>query len=398
MSVARRPKIVFLGMMTKIPVAGAVWGCMHYLEGLRRLGYDVYYVEAHARTPSMFMLTEEDDGSGKAAKFIDDVMRRFDLAGKWCFHALHDDGRCYGLSESELQALYREADLIVNYHGGTVPLPEHYATDRLIYLETDPVEMQIELYERKPDTLEFLKPHKAIFTWGLNYYQPDCRVPLPDDFHFEPLPPCVVCDLWEPFAQPNGENFTTIGNWKQPWRDVVFRGETYTWSKHFEFLKFLDLPQRTAQPFELGLASYEPADQQMLESYGWKIRPALDFSTDLDQYRDYIGRSRGEFTVCKDQNIRLRSGWFSERSAQYVCAGKPVITQETGFSNVLPVGQGIFGFSTMEEILAAVDAINADYPAASRAAAQIGRDVFDYQVVLKKLLGDLGMSWQGRGE
>ena len=88
----------------------------------------------------------------------------------------------------------------------------------------------------------------------------------------------------------------------------------------------------------------------------------------MDAYRDYIAGSRGEFTVAKDQNVRLRSGWFSDRSATYLAAGRPVITQDTGFSNVLPTGEGLFGFSTMEEILAAVEAINSDYERHSRAA------------------------------
>ena len=74
-----RKTIVLLGMMTKIPVSGVVWQTVHYLEGLRRLGYDVRYVEAHARTPSMFMEREGDDGSGRAAAFIDNVMRRFEM-------------------------------------------------------------------------------------------------------------------------------------------------------------------------------------------------------------------------------------------------------------------------------------------------------------------------------
>ena len=65
-------------------------------------------------------------------------------------------------------------------------------------------------------------------------------------------------------------------------------------------------------------------------------------AVDLDVYRQYIGRSRGEFTVAKDQNVRLRSGWFSDRSASYLACGRPVITQETGFSNILPTGEGLF--------------------------------------------------------
>src|SRR3954467_12464995 len=124
-------------MMTKMPVAGVVWQTAHYLVGLRRLGFDVYYVEAHARTPAMFMQSEADDGTGKAAAFIDQVCRRFDLPGHWAFHALHEDGRVYGMSDSELKQLYRDAALIINLHGGTIPQPEHYATGRLIYLETD---------------------------------------------------------------------------------------------------------------------------------------------------------------------------------------------------------------------------------------------------------------------
>ena len=61
--------------------------------------------------------------------------------------------------------------------------------------------------------------------------------------------------------------------------------------------------------------------------------------------------------------MRLRTGWFSDRSATYLAAGRPVINQDTGFSNVFPTGEGLFGFSTMDEILAAVEAINSDYAA-----------------------------------
>jgi hypothetical protein len=386
-------KIVFFGMMTKIPVAGAVWGTVQYLIGFQRLGYDVYYVEAHGRTPSMLMKDRAEDSSGKAAAYIANIMKRFDLSDRWAFHALHDDGRCYGLSEGELQHLYDSAELLINYHGGTVPLPEHSATGRLVYLETDPVELEIELYDNVQESIDFLRPHRAFFTWGLNYGQPDCKVPLPEGLHFRTTCPPVVLDLWHPFRSGPAETFTTIGNWRQPWREVTFQGEVYHWSKHFEFLKFLDLPQRTEQTFELGLSasSYTEDDKQMLEDNDWKLRDALGFSTDLDSYREYIVQSRGEFTVAKDQNVRLRSGWFSERSAQYLAAGRPVITQETGFCNVLPTGEGLFGFSTMDEILGAVDKINSNYERHCQAAYEIAQEYFSYEVVLNRLLDDVGL-------
>ena len=350
MSTAPKKKIVLLGMMTKIPVAGAVWGTMQYLVGFQRLGYDVYYVEAHARTPSMLMERDDDDGSEKAAAFIDSVMRSFDLGGKWAFHALHDDGRCYGMTEGQLNELYRSAALLINYHGGTVPLPEHCATGRLIYMGTDPVEVEIELDQNWQITIDFMAQHVAFFTWGLNYGNPDCKLPVSPRFQFKHSPPPVVHDLWHRPHDRVGDAFTTIGNWRQDQREIRFKGETYYWSKHHEFLKFIDLPQQTNQVFELGLSSYDEADKRMLESRGWRVRHALDFSIGLDSYREYIAQSRGEFTVAKDQNVRLRSGWFSERSAQYLATGRPVITQETGFSNALPTGLGLFGFSTMEEI------------------------------------------------
>jgi hypothetical protein len=218
MIAARPPKIVLLGMMTKIPVAGAVWGTLHYLVGLRQLGYDPYYVEAHARTPSMLMTRPDDDSSALAAAFIDRHLRRFDFGDKWCFHALHSDRRCYGLTETQLRALYRDAALLINYHGATVPRPEHSATGRLVYLETDPVELEIELYNGVPGVAEFLEPHVAFFTWGLNYGQLDCRVPLPERFRFRTTRPAVVPDLWQPFAAGPGEAFTTVGNWRQAQR------------------------------------------------------------------------------------------------------------------------------------------------------------------------------------
>lgn len=392
MYVAEKKKIVLLGMMSKIPVAGVVWQTVHYLIGFERLGYEVYYVEAHARTPSMFMEREDDDGSAKAAAFIEQVMQRFDLGDRWAFHALHEDGRCYGLSELQLKQLYDSADLIINLHGGTIPLPEHSATGRLIYLETDPVDLQIELHRGNQEAIDFLSPHCAFFTFGENYGQPDCRLPISDRFNFLPTRQPVVLDFWQaPYSNGAGKTFTTIANWRQAWREVEFEAETYHWSKHLEFMKFLDLPVRTNQEFELALSGCDESDEKLLESKKWKVRPALGFSGDIDSYRQYITGSRGEFTVAKDQNIRLRSGWFSDRSATYLASGRPVITQETGFSNVLPTGKGLFAFSTLEEIIDAVGQINADYETHSRAAGEIAQEYFSADRVLSSLIERVGL-------
>lgn len=385
-----RPKIVLLGMMSKMPVAGVIWQTVHYLLGFERLGYDAYYVEAHARTPSMLMRSADDDSSALAAGLIRDVMHRFDLDNRWCFHALHADGRCYGMTERTLRQLYHDAALIVNLHGGTPPRPEHSETGRLVYVETDPVQLQVELHEERRETLDFLDPHVAFFTFGENWGNPDCGLPVNRRYTFVPTRQPVVMALWETDAVASTAPFTTVANWHQQWRDITLDGEVYYWSKDREFRKFCDLPARTNESFELALAGCDATDRAMLLERGWRVRPADEISSDLDLYQRYLTGSRGEFTVAKDQNVRLRSGWFSDRSATYLAAGRPVITQDTGFGNILPTGSGLFAFSTLDEAAEAVAETSADWDTHSQAARDIAHEFFSADRVLGCLLLECG--------
>jgi GT2 family glycosyltransferase len=393
---ARRPKVVLLGMMTKMPVAGVVWQNLHYLLGFERLGYEAYYLEAHGRTPSMLMGNSETDGSGRAAAFVATIMRRFGMSDRWAFRALHGDGRCFGMSESRLEALLGSAEVIVNLHGGTQPLPELRATDRLVYLETDPVQLQLELAEGLEESYSFLEAHSAFFTFAENYGQEDCRLPVSDRFRFETTRQPVLPELWETTEAPAHDRFTTIGNWNQPWRNVSFDGSVYTWSKDEEFRKVLGLPARLKDRFELALSSFEDADRELLEANGWRVTPAMEFSTDLIAYRDFIAASAGEFTVAKDQNVRLRTGWFSDRSATYLAAGRPVITQDTGFGRALPTGEGLFAFSSAEEVVEAVERIDGEPARHRQAARDLAREYFSPEAVLGKMVAQMGMRVPGR--
>src|SRR5438093_479954 len=80
-----------------------------------------------------------------------------------------------------------------------------------------------------PQTLEFLEPHSAFFTFAEHYGAPGCRPPVTDRFTFHPTRQPVVMDFWQDLDQvpSSPEAFTTVGNWKQPWQDVTFQGETY---------------------------------------------------------------------------------------------------------------------------------------------------------------------------
>jgi GT2 family glycosyltransferase len=395
MNIASKPKIILLGFLSHFPVAGVAWQTVHYLVGLQKLGCEVFYVEAHGCTPSKLMQHGRDDGPARAAEYIAGIMARFGLQNNWAYHAIYDS-RCFGLTELQLKNLYRDAALIINLHGSHLPTVELTATNRLVFLETDPVDLQIEIFNGKKEAIEYLQPHCAFFTFGENLGAADCLVPRPAQFDFKPTRQPVVLEFWQAAGPGPGEAFTTIGNWRQPWREVQFRGETLRWSKHFEFEKFISLPKKfPQQPFELALSSYNDDDQKILEQHGWRVRSGLAVSQNLDIYRDYIAGSRGEFTVAKEQNIRLRSGWFSDRAVTYLAAGRPVITQETGFSNIFPTGKGLFGFSTMDELKASIETINGDYETHRRSARELAHEFFSHEVVLGKILRELGLPVPG---
>jgi hypothetical protein len=351
----------------------------------------VYYVEEHGTLPWQLMRgAQQEDGTAVAAAFIAGLMRRFGLAeDHWAFLTPHDADQCCGVPQHRLNQILRDAAIVLNLHGGTVPRPEHSAGGRLVYVGTDPVEVEVLLDSGDSQIAGYLQPHCAFFTWGENYGNADCGVPVSERFSFVPTRQPIVMDLWTPFQRGAGHTFTTIANWRQPNRSIAFRGETYHWSKDLEFLKFITLPERVDQAFELALVNVDDQTRRMLAARGWQVRDADAFNFDLDAYCRYIGRSRGEFTVAKDQNVRLRSGWFSDRSASYLACGRPVVTQETGFSNILPTGEGLFGFSTLEDIDVAIGRINEDYQRHSDGARAIAREWFDYRVVLGAMLDHL---------
>jgi ATP-binding cassette, subfamily B, bacterial len=383
------PKIVLLGMLTRIPVGGVAWLVGQYASGFQRLGYEVYYVEAHARTPHMFV--KNDMGTEGAARYIADVGRRFGFGDRWAFQALHEDGRCLGMSAEELDRLYRDAALIINMHGGTLPLPEHAATDRLVYMGTDPVATELKIHRGERETIEFLDQHAAYFTWGLNYGNPDCKLPWARQYPFVPSPPPVVLDFWNNDVAPDAAPFTTIGNWRQRFKNVRFEDQIYRWSKHHEFLKILDLPLRTGTPIELALSSYEADDQLLLAEHGWRVRPGLEVSGDPDGYRDYVVGSAGELSVAKEQNVHFRSGWFSERSATYLAAGRPVILQDTGFGAALPTGEGLLAFADLDEAVEAMAEVTSDPARHRKAAREVARDHLSHEIVLGDMLEHVGL-------
>ncbi len=374
--------------MASDPYAGMAWMHMQIATGLRRLGHDAYYFETTSSWPYDPVRQTRVDDADYALPYLARVAERFGLGDRWAYRRSYGDKAWFGLDRTTAEELLAHADLVLNVTGSTRLAEEGLAVGRLVYYGTDPVYHEIAYANGDPDTRTILDEHDDFVTYGENIGGPDCPIPPLPNLRARTRQP-ILLDFWA-CGPPTRDTFTTVGNWRQDWGDIEFRGETYHWSKHHEFLKFIDMPRHIGTPVELATAP-DPEVWRLLESHGWHVADAHAFTTDPWPYRNYILASRGEFTVAKDQNVRLRSGWFSERSACYLAAGRPVITQDTGFGNNLPTGEGLFAFNTMEEIIGAFEAIRADYGRHSGAARAIAEEYFRAETVLAKLLDDLGV-------
>jgi len=384
----KRRRIIVMGIMGRTPVAGVAWQLLHYLAGLHRLGHDVYYVEDTLAWP--YNPETNTDDCNYTVNYINRLMTWSGLGGRWAFADVSQGNRVYGLSEFQLAQVFERADALINVTGSTELREKHLRVPVRIYLETDPGAPQIRIAQGDRYTIDFLNAHTHHFTYGENIGKPGCSLPA-DGYDYQPTRQPIVLDWWQTNgasnqkAEMDSARFTTISTWQQS-NDVTWNGETYTWSKDRQFLRFIDLPERSGQAFELALACSDQNALSLLKSHGWRVFDALPLTKDILPYRDYIANSRGEFTVAKEQYFRLGTGWFSDRSASYLAAGRPVITQETGFSRFLPSGKGLFGFTTIEDILTAVEKIASDYEGNCRAAREIATEYFAAEKILQDML------------
>jgi hypothetical protein len=384
-------RIVVVGTLASDPYAGMAWMHMQIVVGLRRLGHDVYYFETTSAWPYDPVRQTRVADSEYSLAYLARVADSFGLGDRWAYRRSYGDKAWFGLDRAHAEGLLAEADLVLNVAGATRLAEEGLKVGRLIYFGTDPVYHEIAVSNGDENIRTLIEEHNEIVTYGENIGSLDCPVPPFDQLRARTRQP-ILLDLWADGA-PTNPSFTTVCNWRQDGRDIDFQGETYYWSKHHEFLKFLDLPRRVHPPLELamGFASLDDNVQPLLRGHGWRLVDAHQFTTDPWPYREYVRCSTAEFTVAKDQNVRLRSGWFSERSACYLAAGRPVIAQDTAFGKFLPTGEGLFAFNTLDEILAAFEAICSDYQRHSRAARGIAEECFRAETVLAKLLDDVGV-------
>ena len=178
--------------------------------------------------------------------------------------------------------------------------------------------------------------------------------------------------------------------WRGPFGPVDFEGVTYGLRVH-EFRRFLDLPHRSGETFHIAL-DIDPADEADREAFvanGWVLTDPRASASTPNAYRDFIGTSRAELMIAKHMYVGTRAGWFSDRSACYLAAGKPVVAQDTGFSDVLPCGEGLAAFESPEDAAIALADLRERYATHCEAAYSVAEGHLSTDVVLPRLLDSL---------
>ena len=390
----KRKKIAVLGFMANCPIAGVVWQHIHYIVGLQRLGHEVYYIEDTSRVPYDPVQQTPTEDYSFAAGVLARLAAEHGFEGRWAFSPRYKSpDETAGLGRTFLNDLYREADALLNICGSHELNDDLLRSERIVYVESDPAVEQIKVDQGDRATTEFLARHCARFTFGESVGQADFPVPL-HGLTWLPTRQPVVCDFWQRSASgpvPGGR-FSSIANLATGGKkDIRWRGEHYLWSKLPEFEKYRLAPTRCGENFELATHFKDPVLGDRFRAAGWQLVSPDEISVDYHRYVDYIRDSKGEFTVAKDQYVRLNTGWFSDRSACYLAAGRPVITQQTGFTRFYGGDEGLFAFENMAEVADAVAAVNADYARHSRAAGDIAREFFEAETVLRSLLARIGI-------
>jgi hypothetical protein len=375
--------VIVWGLLAREPYGGMAWQVLHHLVGLRRLGFDVWYVEdsdalpAHPRT-GLRTLDPTDN-----LLYLRRQLGSVGLANRWAYRRPMSDEVLGPLDRPELQELYRRADAVLNLCGSHELLPHHLEARNRVYVETDPFLTQVQVAQGCEWRIAELDQYHHLFTYGLNLGSPLCDVPVGDYTWHATLPP-VVTDWWASAGPATIDAFTTVTNWKHTDKDVTWKGRVWKWSKHEQFQPFVDLPSRVRPRLEIAVIR---ADDQLdlLHSHGWQTRSAWSLADPAD-YRAFIRASRGEFSVAKEQYVLPRTGWISDRSICYLAAGRPVIVEDTGAGLHVPTGWGMLTFTDPASAVAAIERVDADYDVHAYAASELARQYFEAEIVLERLM------------
>ncbi len=375
------PTILLSGMIAAVPdQGGATWAVLQYLLGFRRLGYRIIFVES---VPESSLRPEGVPlDRTRNAGYFRRVMGEFGFDGDSAL-LVAGTRQTVGLSYGGLRRVARSADLLINISGMltddelTVDIP------RRVYLDLDPAFTQL-WHATRGSEMRFLG-HTHFVTIGLAIGRLDCPVPT-CGVPWITTPQPVVLSAWPAARRITRDALTTVGHWRS-YGSIEHEGIFYGQKAH-SLRRFISLPTLTDERFLLALAVHhdEHKDLAALVENGWQLLdPARVARTPAD-YRRFIRGSRAEFGIAKSGYVDSRCGWISDRSLCYLASGRPVLAQETGFSDFVPAGEGLFAFESTSDILAAIEKLRANYDRHARAARAIAEESFDSDKVLSHLL------------
>jgi hypothetical protein len=381
--------IVSGAIANKLLNGGEAWTRLSYIFGLRKLGFDVYFVEQIDPATCV-------DDVGKPASFeasanvawFRHIVDQFGLMGRAALVEA-STRRTDGISYDELLEIAESAALLVNISGNL-----HYEglmrrIPRKAYIDLDPGFTQFWYAERNAATR--LAGHEYYFTVGENIGRPSCSIPT-GDIRWRPTRQPVVLEHWPVCTEGDPSRFTTIANWRGPFGPVTYGGKTFGLKVH-QFRKYIDLPLHVDGTFEIAL-NIHPADHQDRESllrHSWRLVDPKEVAGDPFAFQRYVQASGAEFSAAQQIYVDTRSGWFSDRTVRYLASGKPVLVEDTGLAEIYEIGQGLVTFSSLDEAAAGANYILQNYTAHARAARQLAETRFESSSVLRELIDEVGI-------
>jgi hypothetical protein len=368
-------RILFAGIIARYPFGGVTWCSLMYLLGLRALGHEVFYIEDTGECVYDPIANARSIDPAYGTSYIQSVLEPFDLGDRWAF--VNYDGSYHGRDRQAVRQYAAGADLFLNLSGGSWFWRDEYAgIPRKAFIDSDPGFTQLAIAKAEPWYVAFFKQFDRLFTFGANIGTPACPVPV-GDFSWRKTWQPITLEHWRT-DRPPGDRLSTVMTWQiESFTDVGG-------NKDQEFVKFIDLPSKTTQPFELAVNG----PQSLLRAHGWQTVDAMSVSRTPWDYREFIQRSRAEFGVAKHTYVSTASGWFSDRTECYLAAGRPALVQDTGWTAHLPSGDGLLSFTTPAEAVAGIEAINRQYERHARRAQEIAREHFEAGRVLTRLLAE----------
>jgi len=366
-------KILFAGIIARYPFGGVTWCSVMYLLGLRALGHEVFYIEDTGEVVYDPVLDTRSLDPAYGTNYINQALEPFGLGDRWSF--VNYDGTYHGQDAETVRRFCADADLFINLSGGSWFWRDEYARiPRSAFIDSDPAFTQLSLAKNEPWYVDFFTRFTHLFTFGSNIGTPASDVPV-GSFQWHKTWQPITLDDWA-HQLPAEDRFSTVMTWKiESFTDVGG-------NKDQEFVKFIDLPSRVRQRFELAVNG----PQKLLREHGWSTVDAMGISRNLWDYREFIQRSKAEFGVAKHTYVATRSGWFSDRTECYLAAGGPALVQDTGWSAHLPAGEGLLAFSNPDDAVEGVERINSNYERHRIRAREVAAEHFDAARVLTRLL------------